>query len=193
MTHPKMKIAGTLLAVAMGVMLGWLTLEWLLDAVEGDDVRLVNDHLGQKLWVQLKFALLSALVGVSAFWGSIVGKRWNLMVRLLVLSLLAVGTQWAVAAIRWAQVAATAPEGTVDIPAVIYLGSIGTDWIPLITAVTVWIGAVPLLFGGQKKDALSSIPPVDAGDDVEVDDAEKSLPNHNGGNNSEENSVTEKE
>ena len=165
MTHPKIKIAGTLLAVALGVMLGWLTLEWLLDAVEGDTVRLVADHLGQKLWLQLKFALLSALVGVSAFWGAIIGRRWNLLVRLLLLSVLAVGAQWGAAIIRWIQVSAIAPEGTTDIPAVIYLGSIGTDWIPLIAALVVWVGVVPLLFGGKKPDPLTEIAPIEASDE----------------------------
>ena len=52
MTHPKIKIAGSFLAVALGVVLGWLSLEWLLDAVSGDDVRLVSEHQGQKLLVQ---------------------------------------------------------------------------------------------------------------------------------------------
>ncbi|MBN2716643.1 MAG: hypothetical protein JXX14_12370 [Deltaproteobacteria bacterium] len=160
MTHPKLKIAGSLLAVALGVVLGWLTLEWLLDALEGDDVRLAANHLGQKLWIQLKFALLSALVGGSVFWGSIVGRRWNLPVRLLLLSIFAIGVQWTTAAIWWIQISAAAPDGTEDVPAVIFLGSLGTDWIPLLTAAIVWVAVVPLLFGARKPDPLNDIPPV---------------------------------
>ncbi|MBN2525407.1 MAG: hypothetical protein JXR76_03370 [Deltaproteobacteria bacterium] len=152
MTHPKLKIAGTLWSVALGVMLGWLTLEWLLNTVEGDKVRLVSEHLGTKLWMQLKFALLSALVGASAFWGAVVGRRWNVLVRLMVLFLLAIGIQWAVAVFRWMQIAATIPEGTEDMPATVYLGNLGTGWVPIVTAIAVWVCVVPLLFGGRKPD-----------------------------------------
>lgn len=160
MTHPKIKIAGSFLAVALGVVLGWLSLEWLLDAVSGDDVRLVSEHLGQKLLVQLKFALLSALVGLSAFVGSLIGRRWNLLGRLVFLSLLAICAQWAAAALKSVQLSAVAPEGTVDMPALVYLGSLGTEWVPIAALAVVWVAVVPLLFGKKKSDALSSIPPV---------------------------------
>jgi hypothetical protein len=160
MTHPKIKIAGSFLAVALGVVLGWLSLEWLLDAVEGSETRLVAEHLGQKLLVQLKFALLSALVGLSAFVGSLIGRRWNLVGRVLFLSLLAISAQWAAAAFKAMQLSAVAPEGTVDMPAVVYLGSLGTEWVPIAALAVVWVAVVPLLFGKKKSDALSSIPPV---------------------------------
>ncbi len=160
MTHPKIKIAGSFLAVALGVVLGWLSLEWLLDAVSGDETRLVSEHLGQKLMVQLKFALLSALVGLSAFVGSLIGRRWNLLGRLVFLSLLAISAQWAAAAFKWMQLSAVAPEGTVDMPAMVYLGSLGTEWVPIAALAVVWVAVVPLLFGKKKSDALSSIPPV---------------------------------
>jgi hypothetical protein len=160
MTHPKIKIAGSFLAVALGVVLGWLSLEWLLDAVSGDETRLVSEHLGQKLMVQLKFALLSALVGLSAFVGSLIGRRWNLPGRLVFLSLLAISAQWAAAAFKWMQLSAVAPEGTVDMPAMVYLGSLGTEWVPIAALAVVWVAVVPLLFGKKKSDALSSIPPM---------------------------------
>lgn len=160
------------MAVALGVVLGWLSLEWLLDAVEGDDVRLVSEHLGQKLWVQLKFALLSALVGASAFWGAMVGRRWNAMARLIVLSILAVGIQFAVAMFKWMQLASGLPEGTEDMPAMVYIGNLGSEWVPLITAVAVWICVIPMLFGARKPDTAAEIATVEVIEDSDIDTRE---------------------
>jgi hypothetical protein len=99
-------------------------------------------------------------VGLSAFVGSLIGRRWNLLGRLVFLSLLAISAQWAAAAFKWMQLSAVAPEGTVDMPAMVYLGSLGTEWVPIAALAVVWVAVVPLLFGKKKSDALSSIPPV---------------------------------
>ncbi|MBN2342825.1 MAG: hypothetical protein JXX29_22620 [Deltaproteobacteria bacterium] len=154
MTHPRLKIFGSIVAAALGVALGWISLEWFLSAVESDDVRLVAAHLGEKLWMQAKFAGLSSLIGLSVLWGAIISKRWNVVFRIVGLGVFAVIVQFAVASVRWAQISAMAPDGTEDMPAMIYFGALDTEWIPFITAVAVWLAVVPLLFSGKHQPEL---------------------------------------
>ena len=161
MTHKKLKIVGSIAGVALGVVLGWLSLEWLFDAVESDDVRLMAANLGEKLWVQLKFSFISSLIGLSVFWGAVAGRRWNFWARLSVLSIVAIGTQWTVAFVKVMHIASGVPDGTEEMPASIFFGDLGAEWIPLATAVLVWSSVVPLLFVPQP-DALTAISHADA-------------------------------
>lgn len=153
MTRLKLKIIGSIAAAALGIVLGRLNFALLLHAFESDNVLFAATHPAQMFWLQLGFSLLSGLIGLSVFWAGIVGKRLNLPVRLLILSVAAVISQWVFFLLKQMQIAAIAQNATPNSPAFVSLGNLNLEWVPLLTAAAVWICAAPFLFLG-KKDRL---------------------------------------